>query len=349
MFAHIARAYPQAPVYTALFDPRQTGDLVEAARVRTSGLQRLPAVERYFRYLAPLYPAAFERFDLSGYDVIVSSTTSWAKGVIFPPSAVHISYVNTVSRFAFDFDNYVGGLAGNLREVARPFVRQLAEWDRKAAQRPTALVANSQNVAERIRRYYARDAYVLHCPVDVSRYSVGPGGGNYAVTVARLLPYKRVDVAIDACALAGIPLHVVGTGPAEAQLRHAARDTQTTFHGTLSDADLNELVGRARVVLVPGEEDFGLVPLEANAAGRPVIAFGRGGARETVLPGVTGELLEAQTPVALAAALAAHDPRRYEPARLREHAETFAPARFIEKLCAIVDEVAAKGGVTASR
>jgi glycosyltransferase involved in cell wall biosynthesis len=341
VFAHIARAYPDAPVFTALHDPERTRDLVDPSRVRVSGLQRLPGAGRYFRFLAPFYPAAFERFDLSGYDTIVSSTTSWAKGVIVPPGAVHVAYLNAVSRFAFAYDAYVGGLSGAGATLARPLVQRLVDWDLRAAQRPTALVANSRNVARRIEQYYGRSAYVLPCPVDVDRFTVGPGDADYFVAIARLLPYKRIDVAIAACARAGVPLYVVGSGPAEAALRAAARGTATRFCGVISDPELDALVGRARGVIVAAEEDFGLVALEAAAAGRPTIAFRGGGALETIVEGVTGAFFDAPEPASLAAAIAEFDQRRYDPATLRAHAETFAPARFVARLQQIVEEVRA--------
>jgi glycosyltransferase involved in cell wall biosynthesis len=341
VFAHIARAYPDAPVFTALFDPKQTGDLVEPARVRASGLQRLPMVNRYFRYLAPLYPRVFEGFDLRAYDTIVSSTTSWAKGVIVPPGAAHVCYINTVSRFAFAYDSYVGGFGGAVGVLAKPIVQRLVEWDKRAALRPTAFVANSRNVADRVERHYGRESYVLPCPVDVDRFTVGPGGGDYFVVVARLLPYKRVDLAIAACAKAGVPLRVVGTGPAETSLRAAARGTATQFCGALSDAALNELLGRARAVIVPGEEDFGLMPIEAAAAGRPAIAYRRGGALETIRSGETGEFFDEADPASLAATIAQFDEKRYDRGRLRAHAETFAPPRFVARLREIVDRVRA--------
>ncbi len=340
VFAHIARAFPDAPVYTSLFDPASTGDLVESSRVRVSALQRLPFAGRAFRYLAPLYPRVFEGFDLSAYDVVVSSTTAWAKGVRVRPGATHVCYINTVSRFAFDYERYVGGFA--LGALARPLVRGLVDWDRRAAQRPTLFVANSHNVAARVRAYYKRDARVLHCPVDLERFRVGEGGGGYFIAVSRLLPYKRLDLAVAGCALAGVPLKIVGSGPAEASLRVAARGTQTEFLGQLDDAQLRDVLGQARAAIVPGEEDYGLVPLEANASGRPAIAYGAGGALETIRPGISGELFAEQTPASLAAVLRDFDERRFDPAALRAHAETFSPARFIERLRAIVAEAAAQ-------
>jgi len=339
VFAHFVRAWPDAPVYTALYDERAVGDLVPAARVRASFLQRFPLRDRAFRAYVPLYPRAFESFDLSAYDLVVSSTTAWAKGVIVRPDAVHVCYINTVSRFVFDAERYVGGFGAGL--LARPLLARLAAWDVRAAQRPTRLVANSRNVAERVRRWYGRDADVLPCPVDVDRFTQGTGNGDYYVVVSRLLPYKRIDIAIAACALGGVPLHVVGVGPDERRLKRLARGTRTTFHGALDDAARNALVGDARAAILPGEEDFGLVPLEAAAAGRPTIAYAAGGALETIVDGATGAFFREPDPRALAEAIRAFDPARYDPARLRAHAEEFRPERFVARLRALVDDTMA--------
>lgn len=335
MFAHFLDAYPDAPVYTSIYS-RALSDLVPEHRVKTSFLQGFPWHDRLFRAYAPLYPAAFESFDLRAFDTIVSSTTSWAKGVIVPPGAVHVSYINTVSRFVFDERRYVGGFGAGL--LARPLIAPLANWDRTAAKRPTRFVANSQNVADRVRRYYGREADVLPCPVDVGRFSIGRGTGAYFIVVGRLLAYKRVDLAIRACARAGVPLHVVGTGPHETALRALAAGTDTTFHGYLDDATVAALVGEARAVILPGEEDFGLVPLEAAAAGTPAIAYRAGGARETIVDGVTGAFFDEQNDAALVAEIASFDRSRFATATLRAHAETFAPPQFIARLRAIVNE-----------
>ena len=336
VFAHFVRAWPDAPVYTAIYDPRAVGDLVPADRVRTSFLQRFPARSRAFRLYAPFYPRAFEAFDLSAYDVVVSSTTAWAKGVLTRADAVHVCYINTVSRFVFDEARYVGGFGP--ATLVRPVVRALAAWDVRAAGRPTRFIANSQNVAERIRRWYGREADVLHCPVDIDRFTLGAGSGGYYVVVSRLLPYKRIDLAIAACAIAGVALHVIGSGPDERRLKALALGTKTTFHGSVDDATRNAIVGDARATILPGEEDFGLVPLEAAAAGRPTIAYRAGGALETIIDGVTGTFFEERAPRALAAAIAAFDPDRYDPRTLRAHAEEFRPERFIARLRAIVAE-----------
>jgi glycosyltransferase involved in cell wall biosynthesis len=341
VFAHFLTAYPEAPVYTSMYAPA-LADLVPPERVHTSFLQHFPIRDKAFRALAPLYPRAFESFDLRGFDTIVSSTTAWAKGVIVPPGAVHICYINTVSRFVFDADRYVGGFRA--AALAQPLIRSLARWDYKAAQRPTRFIANSRNVAARVLRYYGRESDVLPCPVDVERFSVGRGEEPYAIVVSRLLGYKRIDLAIRGCARAGVPLHVVGTGPAEAELRALAAGTATTFHGYADDATVNRLVGAARAVILPGEEDFGLVPLEAAAAGTPTIALRAGGALETIVEGVTGAFFDAPDDVALAAALGRFDRARFDAQRLRAHAETFAPAQFVVRLRAIVDAVRAERG-----
>ncbi len=348
VFARIAQAWPDAPVYTALYDERLTGDFVAPGRVRASYLARVPFSNRYFRALAPLYPRAFEAFDFTGYDTIVSSTTAWAKGVIVPPGSVHVCYINTVSRFAFAYDDYVGGL-GRARggamfpRLARPLVDRLVAWDRVAAQRPTAFVANSRNVARRIRAFYGRDSEVLHCPVDVDRFTIGSGSGDYFIIASRLLPYKRVELAIEAARLAGMKLLVAGTGPAEHDLRIRARGTTTTMLGYVDDARMNALLGDARAAIVAGEEDFGLLPLEAAAAGRPTIAFRAGGALETIVDGTTGAFFDEPSPESLARALRDFEPAAYDASELRAHAETFAPARFIDRLRAIVDRVRAHG------
>ncbi|MGH7716310.1 MAG: glycosyltransferase [Vulcanimicrobiaceae bacterium] len=338
VFAHIANAWPDAPVYTALYDERVCGDLVASARVRTSFLQRVPLGKRFFRALAPLYPAAFERLNLAPYDLIVSSTTAWAKGVRTAPGAVHVCYINTPSRFLFAYDRYVGGFG--LRTLARPLVASLSAWDRRAALRPTAFIANSRNVADRVRQYYGREAFVLPCPADVDRFTLGRGEGAYYLVLSRLLPYKAIDRAIDAAALAGVKLRVAGSGPALEALRAHARGTTSEILGYVPDDQIDALVGAARAVIVPGEEDFGLVPLEAAAAGRPAIALRAGGALETIVEGVTGAFFEAPNAASLASVLRGFAPERFDPQRLRAHAEQFAPARFIERLRAMVGEIA---------
>jgi glycosyltransferase involved in cell wall biosynthesis len=332
VFARIAEAYPDAPIFTALYDENELGDVFPARRVRSSYLNNVPFANRYFRALAPFYPRAFEKLDFSGYDAVVSSTTAWAKGIRVPQNAIHVCYINTVSRFAFAPDDYVPAFA-------RPLIGRMIAWDRDAARRPTRLIANSRNVAERIRTYYGRDSDVLHCPVDLDRFTVGNGTADYFMVASRLLHYKRIDLAIRAASIANVPLLVAGTGPAQRALREMAKGTTTTMLGYVPDARLNELLGNARAAIVPGEEDFGLVPLEAAAAGRPTIAFRGGGALETIVENQTGIFFDESTPESLASALQNFDASQFDRWQLRAHAERFSPRNFIEQLRLIVERV----------
>jgi len=303
--------------------------------VHTSFLQLLPLHDRYFRALAPLYPRAFESFDLSAFDTVVSSTTAWAKGVRAAPGAKHVCYINAVSRFAFSYDSYVGGL--HMHQLARPFMRKLIEWDRRAAQRPTAYIANSQNVANAVKQYYGRNAYVLHCPVELERFTPGAAQGDHFIVISRLLSYKRIELAIAACALARVPLYVAGDGPARRVLQRLARGTTTKMLGFVPDCDLNPLLATAKAAILPGEEDFGLVPLEAAACGRPTIAWRGGGALETVIEGKTGLFFDEPSAQSLAGAIQRLRSHTFEPQALRAHAERFGPQQFKERLRAIVD------------
>lgn len=269
----------------------------------------------------------------------MSSTSAWAKGVRFRHDAVHVCFIHTVSRFVFDYERYVGGFG--IGALARPLVARLTAWDKRAAALPTQYVANSQTVAARVREYYGREAEVLHSPADVGRFTVGNGSGDYFFVASRLLPYKRIELAIDAANIAKVPLLVVGAGPAEQALRERARGTTTTMLGFVDDAEVNRLIGNARAAILPGEEDLGLVPIEAAAAGRPTIAYRGGGARETIVEGVTGEFFDEANAASLARALETFHARAYDPRVLREHAERFSPERFIERFRAIVDRTIA--------
>ena len=350
VFSHMAQAFPEAPIFTSLLEPTAVADLVDLARVHTSPLQIVPFRKHIFRYLAPLYPWAFERIDLSQFDIVVSSTTSWAKGVRFGKNATHVCYINTVSRFLFNYDHYVDGLVATqatdslkkmLRIVARPLINDLIRWDRIAADRPTAFIANSQNVARRVRQFYGRSAFVLPCPVDVAQFDVGAGAGGYALVISRLLPYKRVDLAIDACIEAGIPLVIIGTGPCEALLRERAKDENVQILGYVDDRVRRQIIADASVVILPGEEDFGLVPLEAAAAGRPTIALRAGGALETMHEGITGLFFDEPQASSLASVLRSFRMTNFDPQILRSHALEFAPNRFIERLRDLVIRIAA--------
>ncbi len=287
----------------------------------------MPWIRSRFRWYAPFYPNAFERFDFSGYDAILSSSSAWAKGVRVPEGCVHLCYLHSVSRFLFDYDAYVGGLG--VGTLARPLVGALVRWDLRAAQRPTEMLANSRTTAQRAERYYGRHLDVLHPPVDMERFTKPRAPGEAFLVVARLLPYKRVDLAIDAARISGLPLRIVGDGPMRAALERRAQGAPVRFLGERGDGEIAEELSRARAVLVPGVEDFGLMPLEAAASGTPSIAFRSGGATESIVEGATGAFFDRPSAEDLAAAMRAFEPARFEATALRAHASAFSTERFI--------------------
>jgi glycosyltransferase involved in cell wall biosynthesis len=337
VFLHMHALYPDAPVYTSVYDRDAMGTAFEALDIRTSWLQRLPGAPKRFRALLPLYPNAFESLDLRGFDLVISSTTSFAKGVRVAPGALHISYVNTPTRFIWYPQEYAFEITAPLVLPAlRAALPALRRWDHAAAQRPYRLIANSKNVAARIQECYGRSSDVVPCPVDLERFAPSDDVREYYLVVARLLPYKRVALAIEACNALAAPLIVVGTGPDEARLRRIAGPT-IRFAKTVGDGERRRLFGQARAVIVPGVEDFGLVALEAAASGRPTLAFGAGGSLETVVEGETGSFFREATPEALAAALVALAPESFSRARLLAHAAQFSPDLFRERLRELIE------------
>jgi glycosyltransferase involved in cell wall biosynthesis len=310
---------------------------IENRRVVTSFIQRLPdAAARYRQYL-PLMPAAVGHFDLRGYDLVLSSSHCVAKGARPGPGAVHVCYCFTPMRYVWDRQaDYLGDRAGLLARVGLPALAPaLRAWDRRTSRRAHHYVAISEHVRARIRRCYGREAAVIYPPVDLPRFEPAEGpGADFYLVVSALVPYKRVDLAVQAATALGRRLLVVGTGPEAARLRAHAGPT-VEFLGWRSDADVACLYARCRAVLFPGCEDFGIVPLEAMAAGRPVIALAAGGALETVAPlggaaAPTGVLFVEQSAEALAAAMRrfeAHE-ARFDPRALRARAEPFGRERF---------------------
>ena len=331
--------YPDAEQFTLVHRRGSQAAAVERHRIHTSLAQHIPGVRRSYRRWLLLYPALVEQFDLERFDVVISSSHCVAKSVIAPPGTVHICYCHTPMRYAWDqFDAYFGpkrlGRFGS--GLMRRVMAGLARWDRDTAYRVDRYLTNSQYVADRVRRYYNRDALVVYPPVDTEFFhpdSVVPE--RFALVVSALVPYKRLDVAIDACRLAGVPLKIVGTGPDRAQLEQRAPGT-TEFLGWLADGHLRELYQRARCLLMTGEEDFGIAPLEAQACGRPVVALARGGARESIIDGETGVLVDAAEPEAFGDAVAALDRLAFEPSVIRRQAERFNRRRFAEQIDAAV-------------
>lgn len=332
------RIFPTAPIYTTIFDPDGTWPELREADVRTSWMQRLPGMPAQFKKYLVLYPYAVESFALSGFDLIVSSSSAFAKGVVVGSDALHVCYCHNPMRFIWDYERYVAGEAlGLLTRAVLPFARRyLRRWDLQTATRPHALVANSSAVAQRIRRYYGRTSKVIPPPVNVEAHSPSADVGPYHLIVSRLSGYKRIDIAVEAFNRLGLPLVIVGEGPARPVLERRAR-SNIRFMGRLPDREVAQLYARCRALIFPGEEDFGIAPIEANAAGRPVVAYAGGGALETVVDGQTGVLFTEQTSDALAQAVHRTEGLSWDSALLRRHAEGYSEAAFRHRLLTFLE------------
>ena len=296
-------------------------------------MQHLPRPHQTYRAWLPLYPAAIESFDLRSYDLILSSSFAFAKGAIGRPGARHVCYCHTPMRYAWNFDSYVarermGALA---RRALLPVISRMREWDLRTRDRPSAYIANSTTVADRIRQCYGRDAEVVHPPVGVERYAPSDEVGDYYLIVSRLVAYKRFDLAIEAFNAMQRKLVIVGDGPAMRSLQQQAGPT-ITFRGRLPDREVAHVYARCRGLVFPGEEDFGISPLEVNASGRPVVAYRAGGALDTVIDGATGVFFDEQTVAALAAAVRRCESLAWNRETLVQHAHGFAEPVFVEKL-----------------
>jgi glycosyltransferase involved in cell wall biosynthesis len=340
----IAALFPGADLFTLVHVPGSVSPALEAHPIHTAFIQRLPFVARAYRHYLPLFPSAIERLDLRGFDLVVSCSHCVAKSVIVPPGTRHLCYCLTPMRYAWDqFDAYfgpqrVGALAS---AVLKPVMARLARWDRDTADRPNRYLAISQYVARRIGLYYNRQSAIVYPPVDTAAYTPGESAPRRAlVVVSALVPYKRLELAIAAAHAAQLPLDIIGDGPERAHLSALAADAPNVrLLGRLDDESVLAHYRSAQAVLLPGEEDFGMVPVEAQACGRPVVALGRGGALETVVDGVTGLLVPDDSVASWAAALRRAADTAWDGARIRANAERFGEARFRAEFQAAVDEV----------
>ncbi len=370
--------FPQAPVFVGLHDLSRLPEPFRRLDVRSTWLQRVPGAPQHHRLLVPLMPLAFGRVDLRGYDMVVSSSHACAKGVSVPAGAIHVCYCHTPMRYAWDLqDEYLAALPAVARPPARVALARLRRWDRASAQRVDYFIANSHHVAGRIRRHYGRDAAVIYPPVDTDFFT--PVGGladestqsaqstrstqssrsttrssvdcadredradceDFYLVVSRLVPYKRVDVVVEAFNRLDRPLVVVGDGPERRRLQAMARP-HVHFAGEVSESALRGYYRRCRALVFAGEEDFGIVPVEAQACGRPVIAYGGGGVLESVLPGVTGCFFREQTVDALIGAVRAADAMGFDRASIRQHAERFSVRRFEDEVTEFIGSVIAR-------
>lgn len=335
----LQRCFPQAPVYTAVYTPDSLPPAFREMDIRPSFIQRIPGLARRHRLSLPLLPLAFESFDLSAYDLVISSSHACAKGVITGPETRHISYIHTPLRYAWDLSHsYLQQeLPRWQRPLAHPLLHYLRLWDQLSAQRIDTLLCNSHFVQRRIQKYYHREAQVLYPPVDVPATAPLRDPQDFFLVAGRQVSYKRVDLVVETFARLNWPLKVVGDGPEHQRLRRLA-GPRTTFLGAVSRPELETLYCQARAMVFAPLEDFGIMPVEAQAFGCPVIAFGRGGACETVRDGETGLFFDAQTPQSLQAALERFVACEgdFKPERLYAQAQRFAAAHFVAGLQAVL-------------
>ena len=333
----LARTWPQAPIYTSLYRPSSTFPGFAEHDVRVSRLDRIP-VDSRFRVLAPLYPWAFRDHGLLSERVVVSSTSGWAHGVRTAPGSLHIVYCHNPARWLYRPGEHLTGSLGTM--LLGPLLRPLRRWDQAAARKADLYIANAEQVRARIRRIYGRDAAVVYPPVDVERFTPRDRGERLLV-ISRLLPYKRVDLIVRTATRAGIGLDVVGVGPSLDRLRAIAGPT-VEFHGRVDDEAVVELLEGCRALCVAATEDFGIVPVEANAAGKPVVAFAAGGVLESVIDGVSGALFDSLCEQALLAAIVRADAIETSPGDLARLARRFSAARFRSRMKAVVDDALAR-------
>lgn len=338
--------YPDAHLHTLLHNRGTVSETIEGMDIRTSFIQKIPFAKDHYRNLLPLFPTAIERFDLSCYDLVISTSHCVAKGVVTPPGCLHISYIHTPMRYMWDlYDDYFAASPWFKRKAVGLFAGYLRRWDVKSSGRADHMVANSNHIAGRIEKHYKRKASVIYPPVDCERFHISDEVEDYYLVVSAFVPYKRIDVAIEAFNRLGLPLKVVGGGGEEKKLRAMAGPT-IEFLGRLDGAALSERYAKCRALVFPGVEDFGIVPLEAMASGRPVIAYAKGGALETVVPPggpggeATGIFFHEQTPESLTAAVRDFEKNMdiFSPEKIREHTAAFDRARFKEEVRSYIEE-----------
>jgi glycosyltransferase involved in cell wall biosynthesis len=344
----ILTRYPGAEIHTLVHLPGTVTPAIESHRIHTSFVQRLPGVATHYRKYLPLFPRAIEAMEVGEVDLVISTSHCVAKGIRVPPGVPHVCYCHTPMRYIWSsYDDYFGAgrAPAHVRAAMRMVVGHLRRWDVATTDRVTRFVANSHNVARRIRDIYQREADVLHPWVDHAFFEPGGARGDCYLLVSAMVPYKRVDLAIAAFADLGRPLVVAGDGPERARLEARAPST-IRFVGRVDDAELRSLYQGCRALIFPGEEDFGIVPLEAMACGRPVIAYRAGGALETVVEGVTGVFFDSPSPEALARAVEGFDPDAVDPTIIRGHAMGFDRSAFLSRFDEIVAGVRGDAGLS---
>ncbi|WP_089093929.1 glycosyltransferase [Nodularia sp. NIES-3585] len=339
VFELLCKRYPQADVFTSLYNPQKTIDMGERI-VKTTFLQKIPGAAKYFRLMAPLYFPAFRALDLQDYDLIISSSTSFAKAVRKRPDAKHICFCHNVTRFLWDTETYLREY-GDYRYFA-PLIEQVFQLmrnvDLKYAQEPDLYIANSSVVAHRIQKIYNKQAIAINYPIDTNNFLFSDRKDEYYLASARMISYKRLDIIIEAFNWLGWQLLISGDGPEQERLKAKALDN-ITFLGHVSDAQRKELFSKAKSVIVAALEDYGLVPVEANASGTPVIAYGAGGVLDTQIHGKTGVLFKRQTPESIQSALLESGGIIWDYETIRNHAvNNFSEPVFFSKVEQLIEQ-----------
>lgn len=339
--------FPEADVYSLLHTRGKCSKTIEGMQINTSFIDRIPFKDSYYRHMLPLFPVAIERFILKDYDLILSSSHCVAKGIIPGPDVLHISYVHSPMRYVWDmYDEYFGKGRVNpvIGKVIPFFATYLRAWDVVSSARVDHFIANSSHVGRRIEKYYRRESSVINPPVDLDRFRISEKTEDYYLIVSAFVSYKRIDLAIEAFNQLGLKLKIVGTGPEEAMLKKLAGPT-IEFLGWADDAVVADLYSRCRAFVFPGEEDFGITPLEAMASGRPVIAYAKGGALETVrgseYDSPTGLFFREQTKEALVSAIEQLEKNLavYNPHAIRKHASHWKRERFKDEMTRTIDDL----------
>lgn len=330
----LQKIHPEAPTFVMFHDKNKVPEHLLQGEIYTSFLQYFPLIKSHYRWYLPLMPLAVEHLNLSDYDVIISSTSAFGKGVITSSDALHISYCHTPTRYLWtDTHNYIEELSYNklIKFFLPPLISRLRLWDRMSAERVDYFIANSENVRRRIQKYYHRDAEVIYPPVDTNLFKPTEKISDYFLTGGRLVPYKRFDLTIKVFNRLGWPLKIFGSGPEEEKLKEAAK-SNIEFLGNVSDQKKSELYAKALAFIHPQIEDLGITAIESMAAGRPVIAFAGGGALETIKDGVTGIFFHEQTWENLFDTILHFNPSQFDSLKIREQAEQFSLDNFKQKM-----------------
>lgn len=330
--------YPNRPLYTSIYAPDLMPDHYRKWDIRTLWIDRMPGIHSHHQPYLPLYPLAWGGLDLSNYDVVLSNKSGFCIGLQHGEKTLHICYCLAPTRYVWQVDSYIAreGIGKPLQMALRPLIAALRGWDYRAAQRVNHFIAISTDIQERIKTYYGRESVVIYPPVDTTRFQPSNTVDDYFLIVSRLIPYKRIDLAVQAATRLGLRLKIGGKGRDLERLKAMAGPT-VEFLGYVPDDQLPDLMARCKAFLFPGLEDFGITPVQAQAAGRPVIAFGGGGALDTVIPGKTGELFYEMTVESLAAVMQNFDATAYDSNAIRSHAERFDTSVFNRQISDFVE------------